>query len=380
MDAFYASVEQRDFPELKGQPVAVGGRGARGVVAAASYEARRFGVRSAMPIREALRRCPTLVVQPHRMTHYQRESKRVFEQFHKITPEVEGLSLDEAFLDITHSQNLLGDPARIGLTLKAAVLKATDLTISVGIAPNKLVAKIASDLNKPDGFAMITPDDLPGALDRLPVSALPGIGPKKVPELEAAGLKTLGQLRAAGDRVLERFFGRYGAQVRARASGMDNRAVGAASRDRSISAESTFDEDLEDIARIRAEISVLCDKVAGRVRAKSWVAGTLTIKIRRDDFRTFARQTVLNPATANTRRFYREAMNLVERWRKQQKNAPIRLLGVAARDLSSAHQASLFSDEEAEQPAIDSAIDEIRAKFGDAVVGRARSVKPGGDG
>ncbi len=375
MDAFFASVEQRDFPELVGKPVAVGGHGARSVVSAASYEARQFGVRSAMPMREALRRCPDLCVQPGRMASYQEASRRVFEEFHKITPEVEGLSIDEAFLDITHSINLLGDPARIGLTLKKAVLDATGLKISVGIAPNKLVAKIASDLNKPDGFTMISPADLPAALDQLPAKVLPGIGPRKLPQLEAAGIRTLGQLRRASDATLDRLFGRYAQRVRDRATGVDDRAVGSGHRERSISAESTFSEDIRDKHDIQAELSKLCDKVAARVRRKQWVAATLAVKIRRSDFRTYARQTPLKPASAETQRFYQAALRLTERWREANPDSPIRLLGVAARDLNQRSQGDLFGGPGEDESEIDTAVDAIREKFGSAVVGRARSVK-----
>ncbi len=376
MDAFYASVEQRDFPELRGLPVVVGGDGQRGVVAAASYEARQFGVRSAMPMREAKRRCPQLRIQPVRMQHYKEVSAEVFTAFREITPEVEGLSLDEAFLDISRSQKLLGDPAKIGLRLKSDVKSRTQLTVSVGIAPNKLVAKIASDLNKPDGFAMIAPDDLPTALDPLSVAALPGIGPTKVPKLQRDGLTTLRDLRTAPLGLLQQHFGRFAERVRDRAGGIDHRTVGDAERDRSISAECTFPEDLRTAHAIGRELMALSERVAARVRRKGWVAGTLAVKIRRQDFKTYSRQMALQPASAETERLFRTADSLVAAWRQEQPAAAIRLLGVAAHDLAPASQSDMFSP----AASIDDTVDEIRDKFGNQLLGRARAVKaPGQD-
>jgi DNA polymerase-4 len=201
MDAFYASVEQRDRPELRGKPVVVGGD-VRGVVAAASYEARKFGIRSAMPMREAERRCPDLVRIPVRMAHYQAVSDEVFAVFHQFTPLVEGLSLDEAFLDVTGSVSLFGSAESIARTIKARIRERTGLTASVGVAPNKLVAKIASDLDKPDGLVVVPAGNLQSILNPLPVRVIPGIGPRTGNRLERAGIRTIAELRAAPDSVL----------------------------------------------------------------------------------------------------------------------------------------------------------------------------------
>src|SRR6202046_973297 len=204
MDAFYASVEEQDRPELKGKPLIVGGTGGRGVVAAASYAVRRFGVRSAMPMREALRRCPDAIVVHPRMARYQEISEQVFAIFHEFTPLVEGLSLDEAFLDVTASQQLLGGPEVIGAEIRRRIAMQTGLTASVGIAPNKLVAKIASDLNKPDGMCRIDAGNLREILDPLPIHKLFGVGRKTLPAVLEAGIRTFGAARTASEALLWR--------------------------------------------------------------------------------------------------------------------------------------------------------------------------------
>src|ERR1700683_4025999 len=210
MDAFYASVEEQDRPELKGKPLIVGGTGARAVAAAASYAVRRFGVRSAMPMREALRRCPEAIVVHPRMARYKEISDQVFAIFHEFTPLVEGLSLDEAFLDRTASQQLLGEPEKSGADIRRRIAAQTGLTASVGIAPNKLLAKIASDLNKPDGMCRIGADNMRTILDPLPIEKLFGVGPKSLPAVHAAGIRSFGDLRLAGEGGLWRAFGKHG--------------------------------------------------------------------------------------------------------------------------------------------------------------------------
>ncbi|MGB5256052.1 MAG: DNA polymerase IV, partial [Woeseiaceae bacterium] len=203
MDAFYASIEQRDNADLRDKPLVVGGTSNRGVVAAASYQAREFGVRSAMPIAEALRRCPQLLRVKPRMSHYRSVSKQIFAVFREFTPSVEGLSLDEAFLDVTASVTLFGSPEKIAAAVKARVLEETGLTSSVGVAENKLVAKIASDLDKPDGLTVVMPADYGSRLDPLPAAVIPGIGPETLKRLSAAGIATVYELRTAADRTLE---------------------------------------------------------------------------------------------------------------------------------------------------------------------------------
>ncbi|MCW5833859.1 MAG: DNA polymerase IV, partial [Labilithrix sp.] len=224
MDAFFASVEQRDDPSLRGRPIVVGGAARRGVVAAASYEARVFGVRSAMPMAEALRRCRDLVVVPPRGRRYAEVSERVFDVFHEYTPLVEGLSLDEAFLDVTASRRLFGDGAAIARRIKEGVLEATGLTASAGVAPCKFAAKIASDLDKPNGLTVV-PSDVAGFLAPLPIERMWGIGPKTAPTLRRLGYRTLGDLAKADPDALERALGSWGPEVRELARGNDPRDV-----------------------------------------------------------------------------------------------------------------------------------------------------------
>ena len=272
MDAFYASVEERDRPEMKGKPLIVGGTGARGVVAAASYAVRRYGVRSAMPMREALRRCPeALCVQP-RMARYQQVSAQVFGIFREFTPLVEPLSLDEAFLDVTASQRLLGSAETIGAEIRRRIRAATELTASVGIAPNKLLAKIASDLCKPDGLCRIDLKNVHEVLDGLPIQKLFGVGAKSLPTVLAAGIHTFGDLRGAGDEALWRAFGKHGKSMQALASGIDERPVVAEREEKSISAEETFSADIRDAAELRRQLTRLADRTAARLRAHGLAA------------------------------------------------------------------------------------------------------------
>src|ERR1700675_740425 len=267
MDAFYASVEEQDRPDLKGKPLIVGGTGGRGVVAAASYAVRRFGVRSAMPMREALRRCPEAVCVHPRMARYKEVSDQVFAIFREFTPLVEGLSLDEAFLDVTSSQQLLGGAESIGGEIRRRIRQRTGLTASVGIAPNKLLAKIASDLNKPDGICRIGADNVREILDGLPVEKLSGVGPKTLLAVHAAGIRTFGDLREAGDGVLWRLFGKHGKSMRDRAAGVDDRPVEPNREEKSISAEETFARDMRGAAPLSGQLLRLPPPDARRRRA-----------------------------------------------------------------------------------------------------------------
>ena len=286
MDAFYASVEQHDDPSLAGLPLIVGGTSGRGVVAAASYEVRRYGVRSAMPISRALQLCPDAVCVRPRMARYAEVSRQVFSVFHEFTPLVQGLSLDEAFLDVTHSQALKGDPVSIARQIKARIRELTGLTASVGVASNKLVAKIASDLDKPDGLTIVPIDRIHAVLDPLPVSRLPGLGRKKGEQVAAAGLRTLGELRRADDARLWPLFGRDSPRMRDRAGGIDERPVQADWDEKSVSAEETFRDDIGDPARLRSELVRLADKASARLRSKQLTAACVSIKVRQHDFAT----------------------------------------------------------------------------------------------
>jgi len=372
MDAFYASVEEHDNPALKGKPLVVGGTGGRGVVAAASYAVRRFGVRSAMPMREALRRCPEAIVVHPRMARYQEVSERVFAIFREFTPLVEGLSLDEAFLDVTASRQLLGAPEAIGAEIRRRIAVQTGLTASVGIAPNKLLAKIASDLNKPDGMCHIDAGNLREILDPLPIHKLFGVGSKTLPTVLAAGIRTFGDARVASDEVLWRAFGKHGHAMRDRASGLDDRPVEPDREEKSISAEETFDTDIRAATELRTQLVHLADRTASRLRAQKLLAGRVSVKIRRGDFTTYTRQRSLTPPTQDTAILSAAAEALLRAWLASQPRAAVRLLGVGVSDLQSSSQSDLFSDPLPDAGSrLDSAVDGIRDRFGNGLLTRA---------
>ena len=375
MDAFYASVEQRDNPELRGKPLVVGGTANRGVVAAASYEARKFGIRSAMPMRDAYRRCPSLLRVRPRMSHYQKVSKQLFEVFGHFTPLVEGLSLDEAFLDVTASVTLFGTPIDIAAAIKKKIRNETSLTASVGVAVNKLVAKIASDLEKPDGLTVIYPADYEARLDPLPVSVLPGIGRQTMKRLSGTGISTFRDLRMAETRILEPVFGRFTQKTRDRAAGIDDRPVVPAREEKSISAEETYDKDLATRESMDRELLRLTERTATRLRKASLVAGTIQVKIRQSDFKTHTRQRSVRPAANGTDQIYAVARDLLGTWLGKNPGAKIRLLGVGGANLAAVEQPDLFAGARTEKT-IDKTVDEIRDRFGKDVLGRARTLDP----
>ena len=374
MDAFYASIEQRDNPQLRGQPVVVGGN-KRGVVAAASYEVRKFGVRSAMPMAEAERRCPTLVRVAPRMAHYRAVSEEIFAIFREFTPTVEGLSLDEAFLDVTASRVLHGDGPTVASQIKERIQKQTGLTASVGVAENKLVAKIASDLDKPDGLVIVTPNGCRAILDPLPVEVIPGIGPQTLRRLHALNITTVADLRRAPDRVLAPIFGRFARRARERAAGIDSRPVTPSRIEKSISSEETYDIDLADRADMERELLRLAEVTARRLRKASLQAGTVQVKIRQSDFQTFTRQKRLQPPACSTEQIFGVARELLGHWLESNPDARVRLLGVGGQTLSPAGQGDLFAnDARTTSDHVDSAVDRIREKFGVNSVGRARTL------
>jgi DNA polymerase-4 len=374
MDAFYASVEEQDRPELKGKPLIVGGTSGRGVVAAASYAVRRFGVRSAMPMREALRRCPQAICVHPRMARYQEISEQVFAIFHEFTPLVEGLSLDEAFLDVTSSQRLLGNAESIGNEIRSRIRRRTGLTASVGIAPNKLLAKIASDLNKPDGMCRIGADNMYDILDGLPIEKLFGVGPKSLPAAHAAGIRTFGDLRLADDEAVWRAFGKHGKSMRERACGMDDRPVEPNREEKSISAEETFANDIRGLAPLAAHLVRLADRAASRLRAQGLAAGRVSVKIRRGDFTTYTRQRALGRPTQDTAALSAVAQALLEQWLATQPDAAVRLLGVGVSGLQISAQADLFGGSPGQISRLDTAIDGIRDRFGSGILIRASSL------
>lgn len=375
MDAFYASVEQRDNPDLQGKPVVVGGGSNRGVVAAASYEARVFGIRSAMPMAEAMRRCDHLLRVKPRMADYKTVSQQIFSIFREYSPLVEGLSLDEAFLDVTASVKLFGSPGSIAADIKRRILDQTKLTASVGVAENKLVAKIASDLDKPNGLTIVTPNLYAEKLDPLPVRVIPGIGRETLKKLQALKIHTVRQLREAENRILEPIFGRFTQKTRDRASGIDDRPVISGREEKSISAEETYDQDLSRPADMNRELLRLTERTASRLRKASLAAGTVQVKIRRADFSTYTRQRSLKPPTNGTDPIYAAARALLEKWLHDNPGAKIRLLGVGGGKLAPSSQADLFASTATPSGnAIDETVDQIREKFGTTFLGRAKTL------
>jgi DNA polymerase-4 len=374
MDAFYASVEQHDDPSLAGRPLIVGWDGGRGVVAAASYEVRRYGVHSAMPVRKALQLCPHAVCVRPRMARYQEVSAQVFGAFREVTPLVQGLSLDEAFLDVTASLQLLGDAVEIARRIKRRIRALTGLTASVGVAPNKLVAKIASDLMKPDGLTVVEAARVREVLDPLSVRRLPGLGSKTGAKVEAAGIRTLGELRSAPDAVLWPLFGRYASWMRERASGIDERPVLPEVEEKSLSAEDTFEHDIDDIRTLHRQLAGLADLAAGRLRARQLMAGCIGVKIRREDFSTFTRQRAVAPPTCEARAVAGVAAELLSRWLAANRGAKLRLRGVVLTELTPASQLGLFEETRRESQ-LDATLDEARARFGRQALRRGNTIE-----
>lgn len=363
MDAFFASVEQRDNPALRGKPVLVGGAARRGVVAAASYEARVFGCKSAMPMAEALRRCPQAVVVSPTRGRYEEVSAQVFELFHKYTPLVEGLSIDEAFLDVTGSRSLFGDGEAIARAIRKDVLEATGLTCSAGVAPCKFAAKIASDLNKPDGLTVVGPD-VAAFLAPLPLERMWGIGPKTAPTLRRLGYATLGDLARANPAALERVLGAWGAEVSDLARGIDVREVEPDRDAKSIGAECTYDEDLTTKEAIGRTLLSHAARVAERLTEGGLTAGAVVVKLKYADFTLLTRRKTLLEPASDTTTLHDTCLELLERFPLD--GARIRLTGVAAQHIGpGAVQPTLFPDRAAERRrGLESILLNAKGRFG----------------
>jgi DNA polymerase-4 len=374
MDAFYASVEQREQPHLRGKPVIVGGpRDARGVVSAASYEARRFGVHSAMPLRVAARRCPNGHFVPVRMRLYLQVSRQVFEIFDHYSPLVEPLSVDEAFLDLTGSERLFHGPVETARRIRAEILEECGLTASVGVAPNKFVAKIASDLDKPDGLTVIHPDTVEEQLAPLPIERMWGVGPRGAEALHRLGVRTFQDLASADPDRLRRALGSGAASLQNLARGGDARPVVTARSAKSVGNEVTFSHDVEDEEVIHATLVSLTDKVAGRLRRHGLKARTVTLKLRYAPFRTLTRRKTLDEPTWATTRLLEAVTSLYEE-RAPDRGAPMRLVGVSTSGFSP--QAVLFEEPGAPRDrAVDAAVDAVREKFGSEAVRRASTLR-----
>jgi DNA polymerase-4 len=380
MDAFYASVEQRDRPELRGQPVIVGGLGSRGVVSAASYEARPFGVHSALPMATARRLCPQGVFLPVRMAHYAQIARQIRDIFLRFTPLVEPLSLDEAFLDVQGCTGLFGPAPDIARQVKNGIQAETGLVASVGVAPNKFLAKLASDHGKPNGLVMVPPEHVATFLAALPVGRLWGVGAKGEKRLHALGLYTIGQLAALPEQVLVGHFGEAGRHLGQLARGQDDRDVAPDQQAKSISTETTFAHDIADRHVLRRWLLDLVDHLGTRLRHAGVRARSIELKLRSSDFRTRTRSQSLADATDVTNVLWQAAQGLFERSLTPEL-LPIRLLGVGAAKLTrdTVVQHDLFEDRTRQrQSALDRVVDAIRGQFGTDAIRRGSLVeRPG---
>lgn len=377
MDAFYAAVEQRDRPELAGEAVIVGGTPqGRGVVCAANYEARKFGVHSAMPAVTAKRLCPHAVFLAPRMKHYAEISDQIRAVFDRYTPLVEPLSLDEAFLDVTGSESLFGDSIHIGRQIKCEILEELNLVASVGVAPNKFLAKVASDLEKPDGFVVVDPRHVQQFLDPLPVSRLWGVGRVTDKTFQRLQIRTIQDLRRLPESVLHEQFGEHGRHLWQLARGIDLRQVVPYRQAKSISHETTFAVDIDDEEVLRAWAIELSEQVAWRLRRHQLRGRTVHLKVRFRDFRTISRAQTLVNATDVTEEIRGATIDMLSR-RLPHDRLSVRLLGVGVSgfDDGDQRQRLLFEEQEhAAQQRVDAAVDKIRDRFGKSSLGRAASL------
>ncbi len=378
MDAFFTSVEQRDDPRLRGRPVLVGGPARRGVVAAASYEARTFGCRSAMPMAEALRRCPHAVVVPPNRERYEEASSAVFGIFHRYTPLVEGLSIDEAFLDVTESRSLFGDGAEIAARIRREVQRETGLTCSAGVATSKFVAKIASDQDKPDGLTVVL-EDVAGFLAPLPIERMWGIGPKTAPTLRASGFATLGDLAKAELATLERLLGAWGGTVKQLARGIDARDVVPEREAKSIGAECTYDEDLRTKDAVARTLLAHAARVAERLTEEDLAAGAVVVKVKYADFSLLTRRMALLAPASDTTTLHEACAELLERFPLRDRR--VRLTGVSAQDLVPRGRLplQLFPDPSAERRReVQATLQKAKGRFGGAAITFASLLESGG--
>ncbi len=374
MDAFYASVEERERPGLAGKPLVVAGAPeARGVVSAANYPARRYGIHSAMPTAAALRRCPGLVVLPVRMGYYAEVSREIRAIFARYTPVIEPLSLDEAFLDAAGTEPLFGPPEVMARRIKDDIHRELQLVASVGVAPNKFLAKLASDLGKPDGLVVVRPDEVRGFLDPLPVERLWGVGEATGRTLKALGIRTIGELRRRPRARLEERLGKAGGHLWELAQGVDERSVEPEHEAKSVSRETTFARDVTNRDALRAVLLELTEQVAWRLRRQGLRGRTVQLKVRFADFTTITRAGTLPEAANATRSLWGAAAELFDT-RLPQPLPPVRLIGMGVSGFreASAEQGRLFTDGD-DGSQLDAVTDAIRARFGPAAVQRGRA-------
>jgi DNA polymerase-4 len=372
MDAFYASVEQADNPELRGKPVIIGG-GKRGVVSAASYEARNFGVHSAMPIFQARRLCPNGIFLPVRMKRYREVSHLVMAILGSFTPLLEKASVDEAYLDVTGTERLFGPAVHIAEDIKRRVRKETGLTCSIGIAPNKFLAKIASDMDKPDGLTVISHESVQDFLKSLPVQKIPGVGKRTLEVLKKLGVVNVSDILRIPEDFLTRKLGKAGMELIERARGIDNSPVVPFSEPKSFSAEHTLPEDTGNIEEIRKHLLVQSERVGHDLRIHGYTGRTIRLKLKFADFRTITRSRTFQDATSSTTEIYKRAVDLLDHVDIRLK---VRLIGVGVSTLTrGARQLSMLDQgEKVKERALDSAVDMLRQRYGSTILVRGSVV------
>ena len=370
MDCFFAAVEVKDNPDLAGKPVIVGALpGLRGVVSACSYEAREYGVHSAMPISQAYRRCPHgIYLKPHG-SRYTEESEKIQAVFRHFTPLVEPLSLDEAFLDVSGSHRLFGTTVEIGREIKRRINQEHKLIASVGIAPTKFVAKIASDLEKPNGFVVVDDNEVIDFLRPLDARKIWGVGKATWKRLERLGLKTIGDIGDYPVKELERMFGKHGLHLNNLANGIDNRTVTPETERKQVGNERTFSEDTGDMEKVEHTLLALCDKVASRLHKKGMKGKTVTLKLRNDAFKTATRSRSLDSPVMAVEDIYREALDLFRN--EELHGHKVRLIGVSVSGFESAEQTSLFDNGSQRKEKVQQVLADIRGRFGKDAITRA---------
>ncbi|MDD4600483.1 DNA polymerase IV 1 [bioreactor metagenome] len=372
MDAFFAAVEQRDNPELQSKPVIIGGLSGRGVVSTASYEARKYGVRSAMPMVEARRRCPQGIFLTGNYDKYIAVSREIMNILADFSPFIEPLSLDEAFLDMTGTEWLFPDLVETARQIKARIKAEVGIVASAGIAPNKFLAKLASDLDKPDGLLIIRPGEEQLAIAKLPVSRLWGVGKTTADSLQKLGINTIGQLAETDLKLLKKYCGNFAEDLQRLACGIDDRPVIAQHEPKSIGKETTFEHDLVSVAQVEEELLLLAEKVGWRLRRYCYSARTITVKIRFASFRTITRSKTLTDPTNFDELIFTTAQAI---WSHITMNEGIRLVGITATNLQAGcGQMSLFSEETDKRQSMYQAVDKLKAKFGEKIITKGRLV------
>ncbi|MDM4018648.1 DNA polymerase IV [Roseiconus lacunae] len=377
MDAFYASIEQRDRPELRGKPVVVGGGGGRGVVAAASYEAREYGIHSALPGSRAVKLCPHAIFVRGRHAHYAEVGRQVREIFTRYTPVIQPLSLDEAFLDVSGTERLFGDAETIGRRIQTEIATELNLPSSVGVAPRKFIAKIASDYGKPKGFVVVREDQIHEFLDPLPVERVWGVGKVGAQRLHRLGLRRIADIRRYEESWFKQKLGSWGCHLWRLANGIDSREVVSDRRAKQISHERTFSEDQSDFEFLHSVVCFLCEQTAMRLRRHERKTATIGLKYRREDFQTFSKSKALETPIDDTASIIRVATELLHTMRQTQPR-PVRLIGVSLSSLVSGDtptQLSLFDnpDQGVAERRVDKVVDQLAKQLGQSQIYRAGS-------